>query len=719
MAERLARAARTSGSLVHLGGGFVDQLGNIPRCHGAAFRQFAHFACDDREADAMLARAGRLDFGIEGQQIGLPGNLADDPDDLGNGGGGLLDQLDRFDRFAQRVLALFGVDLGLQGQAARLIGGIGDLVDRAGQAFGQSVHLRRPFGNRLFHQDLFGHVEGIFDDPVRLSLQVQDRIVGRLDPDIAVVLANPVEPSGMELSRIQLQPEIAVFHAADIVRRTEHRMVLPDDLAQGIADCPQEVVVCEQNLAIKIELDHRQAAANGIDLCRERAGAVLFLGDVAGDLYHLHRLSVGIEDGVVGCLDPDFLAILAQALVFAGIEFALGQLVPEQAVAFALHFRRIAEDAVMTPFDFGDGIAHQAQEIGIGGKDVARKVEFDDRLGAVDCADLAFVFSIDAALFRDVMGNLHDPPWSAGKVQDRAIGGADPDISSARAAALEYARDIFPLRQLLPERRIVVACRIDRIAQVLVRNLLLGPRFDSLHFQEQGIGRDDPPAQVEFHDRLRPLDRFDLAARGERFQALVGDVHRHLDDPLGLSIGIENRAVAGLEPDLSPILAQAGKFALLMPAFAQLLPELAVSGARAVGLGAEDPVVLSLQVRRFIAHDVQEVGIGADDIAQQVEFDHGKGGVDRLQNARRANRLGLLHVDCFMLHGLWDSLGTARRMVAAAGIAPDGRKASGRYRTLSGRLCAKPPRAPASVRLRTAGRGVGCYPKGHLFRPSI
>ena len=44
----------------------------------------AHLRCHHREAAAGVAGAGRLDGGIERQQIGLPRDLVDHPDDVGN-----------------------------------------------------------------------------------------------------------------------------------------------------------------------------------------------------------------------------------------------------------------------------------------------------------------------------------------------------------------------------------------------------------------------------------------------------------------------------------------------------------------------------------------------------------------------------------------------------------------------------------------------------------
>ena len=54
-------------------------------------RQVLHLSSNDREALAGLSGAGRLDGGIEGEQVGLAGNRGDGIDDLRDLGRGLLE----------------------------------------------------------------------------------------------------------------------------------------------------------------------------------------------------------------------------------------------------------------------------------------------------------------------------------------------------------------------------------------------------------------------------------------------------------------------------------------------------------------------------------------------------------------------------------------------------------------------------------------------------
>ena len=55
----------------------------------------------------------------------------------------------------------------------------------------------------------------------------------------------------------------------------------------------------------------------------------LLLGDVDGEFDHFERFTVLVDDGIVGTLNPDFLAVLADPLVFAGGVFAAIQASPE------------------------------------------------------------------------------------------------------------------------------------------------------------------------------------------------------------------------------------------------------------------------------------------------------------------------------------------------------------------------------------------------------
>jgi len=53
-----------------------------------------YFACDDREAAALLARLRRFDGGIECEDVCLKGDVADNAGDVGDLLGGIVDRED-------------------------------------------------------------------------------------------------------------------------------------------------------------------------------------------------------------------------------------------------------------------------------------------------------------------------------------------------------------------------------------------------------------------------------------------------------------------------------------------------------------------------------------------------------------------------------------------------------------------------------------------------
>ena len=99
-------------------------------------------------------------------------------------------------------------------------------------------------------------------------------------------------------------------------------MVLANDFVARVAGGREEVVVCTDNRAIELELDHCLRFPDGGDLSfvvRRRAHP---LGDVRGVLDDHEWLAVLIEDRVVGGLNPDGFAVLLDALVGRTVELA-------------------------------------------------------------------------------------------------------------------------------------------------------------------------------------------------------------------------------------------------------------------------------------------------------------------------------------------------------------------------------------------------------------
>ena len=83
--------------------------------------------------------------------------------------------------------------------------------------------------------DLLGDVGGEFDDADRFTIEAQKRIVGRLDPDFAPILAQtPVSPR-MMLTPLQNGPELGVGRLSTLGWVDEHAVMPALDLIQAIA----------------------------------------------------------------------------------------------------------------------------------------------------------------------------------------------------------------------------------------------------------------------------------------------------------------------------------------------------------------------------------------------------------------------------------------------------------------------------------------------------
>jgi len=111
-------------------------------------------------------------------------------------------------------------------------------------------------------------------------------------------------------------------------------------------------------------------------------------GDVDGELDDLAGFAVAVEDRIVGCLNPDFAAALADPLVFRRLMLSAIETGLERAVFRALAHRGRDEHGVMFALDFLKPITERIEKILIGGNDLPVHVEFDYSQGFADCAGL-------------------------------------------------------------------------------------------------------------------------------------------------------------------------------------------------------------------------------------------------------------------------------------------------------------------------------------------
>ena len=86
-------------------------------------------------------------------------------------------------------------------------------------------------------------------------------------------------------------------------------------LVQLVAESLQEIFVGRNDRAVHLKLDYRLRLTDGRDLAREIREAQLLLRHIGGILDHFEGFAVGIENRIVGGLNPDFFSALAEALV--------------------------------------------------------------------------------------------------------------------------------------------------------------------------------------------------------------------------------------------------------------------------------------------------------------------------------------------------------------------------------------------------------------------
>ncbi|KMS30287.1 hypothetical protein FE79_15030, partial [Staphylococcus aureus] len=90
-------------------------------------------------------------------------------------------------------------------------------------------------GVRHGPQLLLGDAGRVFDDLDRPARTVDDRIVGRLDPDVALAFGDALELGGVEFASVQRCPELPIGGMVAFCRGDKHRMGLARDLGKLIA----------------------------------------------------------------------------------------------------------------------------------------------------------------------------------------------------------------------------------------------------------------------------------------------------------------------------------------------------------------------------------------------------------------------------------------------------------------------------------------------------
>ena len=135
------------------------------------------------------------------------------------------------------------------------------------------------------------------------------------------------------------------------------------------------------------------------------------------------------------------------------MELAVAELEPEVAILRGARVIVIAKQAVVLADDLIEAVADHIEKVAVGGEHGAPQVEFDDRLGAVDGRHLALELGVGALGLDDVGGELDDLERPAVDVEDRVVGGLDPDLASVLAEPLVLAGVKSAGAELAPELR--------------------------------------------------------------------------------------------------------------------------------------------------------------------------------------------------------------------------------------------------------------------------
>jgi hypothetical protein len=164
-----------------------------------------------------------------------------------------------------------------------------------------------------------GDVRRVFHDLECAALLVENRVVGRENPDFLAALADPLELPGLVFATAEFGPELAIGRTVAHLRLDEYAVMLALNFGKRIAERLQEILVGGHDGAVQIELDRCLDAVDRHQLARIFHRPNLFLGDVGRELHDLRDRAVAGEDRVVGGMNPHFPAALGDPLEYSGL----------------------------------------------------------------------------------------------------------------------------------------------------------------------------------------------------------------------------------------------------------------------------------------------------------------------------------------------------------------------------------------------------------------
>ncbi|MNE37936.1 hypothetical protein D3C80_1318110 [compost metagenome] len=147
-----------------------------------------------------------------------------------------------------------------------------DLVAHVGQegAFRRRSALGALLGleQLALHLAMKADVAGELDHLAGFAVGREDRVIGRLDPQLAAVEREPVVFAGFVFTAAEALPQIAIGHAFGDARRAEDLVMAAANLRQAAAEQVEKVLVGGEDVALQIELDHRHHPVD----CRQLTG---------------------------------------------------------------------------------------------------------------------------------------------------------------------------------------------------------------------------------------------------------------------------------------------------------------------------------------------------------------------------------------------------------------------------------------------------------------
>jgi len=220
------------------------------------------------------------------------------------------------------------------------------------------------------------------------ALFIKNRVIARQDPDLLAALADALVFRGLAFAAVETRPEFTVRGAIAHRRLDKDAVMLALDLAKRITECFQEIFVGRNDRAVQIERDHRLRPADGCNHSSIFHAGEFLSGDVRRKLDNSIDLAIAVEHGIVGGLNPDLLAALADALESRGLVLAPVEVSPEFTIGGAVAHRRLDKHAVMLALDLAERITERLQKIFVCGDNRAIQIELDYSLRLADRFDL-------------------------------------------------------------------------------------------------------------------------------------------------------------------------------------------------------------------------------------------------------------------------------------------------------------------------------------------